>query len=142
MQTAPRPDHHSAAFWDGLRRHEVVVQRCSNCGAVFFPHLPTCPRCASRQLGDEVVSGRGTVYSWVRVHRALGPDPVVEPPYAVVTVDLETASDGDHDDPDRPPCRMFGRLVPPEVATVGLLVVGGFVDHEGWTELVFHPRLL
>jgi hypothetical protein len=67
------------------------------------------------------------VYSWVRVHRPLSDVPVVEPPYVVATVELD---DG---------CRMFGRIEPHESATIGLTVAGSFVDHEGWTELVFIP---
>jgi hypothetical protein len=34
---------------------------------------------------------------------------------------------------------MFGRIEPHESATIGLAVAGSFVDHEGWTELVFVP---
>ena len=95
--------------------------------ADFFPRLPTCPRCGGRRLVDETVSGAGTVYSWVRVHRALGDTPVVEPPYVVATIDLD---DG---------CRMFGRIEPHQSAAIGLAVTPAFVDHDGWTELVFAP---
>lgn len=126
---APRPDADllSAAFWEGLRRRKVVVARCLDCERDFFPHLPSCPRCGGRQLVNQAVSGSGTVYSWVRVHRSLSDAPVVEPPYVVATVELD---DG---------CRMFGRIEPHESATIGLAVAGSFVDHEGWTELVFIP---
>jgi uncharacterized OB-fold protein len=36
-------------------------------------------------------------------------------------------------------CRMFGRIEPHQSATIGLAVTASFVDHEGWTELVFLP---
>jgi hypothetical protein len=98
-----------------------------DCQRDFFPHLPTCPRCGGRHLVDEIVAGSGTVYSWVRVHRPLSDARVVEAPYVVATVELD---DG---------CRMFGRIEPHESATIGLVVRASFVDHDGWTELVFTP---
>ena len=104
------------------------MARCVACDLTFFPHLPTCPRCASRDVADQEAGGTGTVYSWVRVHRALSDDPVVDPPYAVVTVDLDGGG------------RVFGRLEPHDAARIGLAVTPRFVDHGDWTELVFAPR--
>lgn len=127
MAHGPVPDLHSAAFWDGLAEREVVVQRCGDCARDFFPHLPSCPWCGGRNLTDQVVSGEGTIYSWVRVHRALSASPVVEAPYVVATVELD---DG---------CRVFARVEPHQAATIGLAVTARFVDHDDWTELVFEP---
>jgi uncharacterized OB-fold protein len=142
---APRPDVHSAAFWDGLRKHQVVVVHCGDCFCNFLPPTPTCPHCGGRNLSGRVVPGTGTVYSWVGVHRPLSPTPVVDPPYAIVTVDLDNERDpGEGPDPlgeaDRLACRMFGRLEPAEAAAIGLAVVPDFVDHDSWTELIFRPR--
>jgi uncharacterized OB-fold protein len=127
MAIPPEGDLHSAAFWDGLRRRQVVVGRCLDCGRNFFPHLPGCPRCGGRRLVDQVTAGSGTVYSWVRVHRPLSDAPVVAPPYVVATVELD---DG---------CRLFGRIEPQESVAIGMPVHAGFVDHGPWTELVFVP---
>jgi uncharacterized OB-fold protein len=123
----PEGDLHSDAFWEGLRHRRVVVGRCLDCQRDFFPRLPTCPRCGGRHLVDETVSGSGTVYSWVRVHRPLSETPVVQTPYVVATVELD---DG---------CRMFGRIEPHQSAAIGLAVIATFVDHDGWTELAFAP---
>jgi uncharacterized OB-fold protein len=127
MAIQPDDDLHSAAFWEGLRRREVVVGRCLDCRRNFFPHLPSCPRCGGRRVADQVTAGSGTVYSWVRVHRPLSDAPVVAPPYVVATVELD---DG---------CRMFGRIEPQESVAIGMPVRASFVDHGGWTELVFVP---
>jgi hypothetical protein len=78
-------------------------------------------------VADQVTAGSGTVYSWVRVHRALSDAPVVEPPYVVATVELD---DG---------CRLFGRIEPQELVAIGMPVSPGFIDHGPWTELVFVP---
>jgi uncharacterized OB-fold protein len=127
MAIQPEDDLHSVAFWDGLRRRQVVVGRCLDCRRNFFPHLPSCPRCGGRRVADQVTAGSGTVYSWVRVHRPLSDAPVVAPPYVVATVELD---DG---------CRLFGRIEPQESVTIGLPVCASFVDRGQWTELVFVP---
>lgn len=137
MARHPTPDRHSRAFWDGLARHEVVVARCRSCGRTFFPHMASCPCCAGASVGQVVVPGTGVVYSWVRVWRALGPDPAVPPPYVVATVELDTGAVPGC--PDLGCCRMFGRLVPHEAAAIGLGVGPWFVAHDGWTELAFQP---
>ena len=61
------------------------------------------------------------------MHRALSDDPVVAAPYVVATIELD---DG---------CRMFGRIEPHEAAAIGLEVMPRFIDHDGWTELIFAP---
>ncbi len=146
MHAAPHPDAHSAAFWDGLRRHEVLVQHCGTCGCDFLPHVPACPGCGSRRLSVRPVRGTGTVYSWVGVHRALSADPPVDVPYAIATVDLDTGVSRGSAAPrpggsvDRIACRMFGRLLPPEAVAIGLAVEPHFIDHDAWAELAFRPR--
>jgi uncharacterized OB-fold protein len=139
---------HSAAYWDGLRQHRVVIQHCQNCVGDFFPHLPACPRCASRNLVDRVVTGTGIVYSWVGVERNLSGDDSLPIPYAVVTVDLDVEPSVDAPLGPVPAtqaeiplaCRVFGRLVPHDAAGIGLAVEAIFEDHDGWTELLFAPR--
>ena len=74
------------------------------------------------------VSGEGTVYSFVRVHRALTPAMGDDVPYAVATVDLDAG------------VRMLGRVEPPETARIGARVEPRFVDHGDWTELRFAVR--
>lgn len=137
MARFPVPDRHSRPFWEGLARHEVVVARCSACGRTFFPHLPACPWCASGSVAEVVVPGTGVIYSWVRVCRALVPDPAAPPPYVVATVELDT--EGARADGDPGCCRIFGRLVPHEAAAIGIAVGPSFVARDGWTELVFEP---
>jgi uncharacterized protein len=128
MAKAPVADLHSRTFWEGLRVRKIIVQQCSACDLTFFPHLPACPNCGSRELSDRTVSGHGTVYSWVRVHRALSDEPAVDAPYAIVTVDLDEGA------------RLFARMEPHASASIGLEVQAGFIDHDGWTELLFRPR--
>ena len=49
------------------------VLRCSSCERFYFPPSDYCPRCLSADVAWTPVSGRGTVYSWVTMHRAYTP---------------------------------------------------------------------
>jgi len=123
---APEPDEESGPFWDGLARGVVLLQRCGHCGHHRFPRLPSCPFCGTPGGIDVAVPGTGTVYSWVRVHRAMTPN--VGPgdlPYVVATVDLDGGG------------RLFGRLVDGTDVRIGQRVEPVFTGHGTWTELQF-----
>lgn len=86
-------------FWDGLRAGRLVVQACGSCGVSRFPIAPICPNCGSDKVQWRELSGRGTIFSWVRYHRSYLPEFQDLLPYVVVLVQLENGP------------RMFGRLV-------------------------------
>jgi uncharacterized protein len=121
----PVPDEDSAPFWDGLREHKVLVQKCANCAQVRFPSMPGCPHCGSPAAERIAVSGAGRIYSWIVAHRPVGSLTEAEVPVAIATVELAEG------------CRMLGRLDPSVQPAVDLPVAPLFVDHEGWTELAF-----
>jgi len=85
----PAVTREMAPFWDAARRHQLVVQRCEDCGALRFPAREVCSRCLSRRAGWQPVSGRGTVFSVAVMHQANHPAFAAEVPYAVVVVELE-----------------------------------------------------
>lgn len=74
-------------FWEGVKRHELVLQRCRECGAWAHPPRPMCPSCRSFQREWVRSTGRGTVHSWVTYLES--PHPSFKAPYSVVLVDLE-----------------------------------------------------
>ena len=53
-------------FWDHANKGEFVCQKCSDCGEFRFPPRPMCPHCHSLNTDIVELSGRGTVYSWIR----------------------------------------------------------------------------
>lgn len=53
-------------FWDHAREDELACERCSNCGELRFPPRPMCPDCHSIEREVVKLSGRATVYSWIR----------------------------------------------------------------------------
>jgi len=76
-----------APFWQALRRREVHVQRCGNCGACRFPAARYCPHCRSDQSGWIAVEPTGVIETWCVFHRAYFDDLPV--PYTVVQVRLD-----------------------------------------------------
>lgn len=89
MATPLRPSisPDTAFFWDGLKEHRLLIQRCASCGLLRHPPRPMCPNCNA--LDWEVVdsSGRGTVHSFVMPQHPKFP--FMDYPYIVALVDLE-----------------------------------------------------
>jgi len=44
---APAISPDTEFFWNGLRQHKLLIQRCSGCGALRNPPRPMCPKCRS-----------------------------------------------------------------------------------------------
>jgi uncharacterized OB-fold protein len=72
-------------YWDGLKNRELRLQRCDECGAIWYPPSPLCPACWSRKFTWTRLSGRGRVSSWVVFFR--GYDDAL--PYNVAEVQLD-----------------------------------------------------
>lgn len=66
---------------------ELLIQRCTACGAYqYYPRF-FCVSCGSKDVSDAPACGRGTLYSYSEVERRVSPDH--NPPYVVCLVDLE-----------------------------------------------------
>lgn len=119
----PVPDADSAPFWAGLRQERLLLQRCTDCHRLRFPPMYPCPYCRGRGAHLEQVSGRGTVYSWIVVHRAFHPAFAADVPYTVATVDLLEGP------------RVAVRAETCPDLTFGSAVRATYVHHPAWTEL-------
>ncbi|WP_411134480.1 OB-fold domain-containing protein [Streptomyces sp. C10] len=66
----PRPvvNRDNAGFWEGVRRHRLLIQRCTGCRTLRFPWLPGCNACGSPEWDTVGASGTGTVFSYVVMH--------------------------------------------------------------------------
>ena len=85
----PAPSPVSQPFWEGLRERELRIQRCADCGRhVFYPRS-VCPHCLSEELAWVNASGRGTLYSYTIVRRAMNPAFQADVPYVFAIVELE-----------------------------------------------------
>jgi uncharacterized OB-fold protein len=83
----PSPSALTQPFWDGCSRHELLFQRCEDCGAAVFQPSTVCRNCSSRKLLWTPSTGRGVVYSWSTVWRP--PTPAFKVPFVVAIVELE-----------------------------------------------------
>jgi uncharacterized OB-fold protein len=73
-------------FWNGLREHKLLIQRCAECATLRHPPRPMCPKCRSLAWNTVESSGRGTVYSYVMPHEPRFP--FFDYPYIVALVEL------------------------------------------------------
>jgi len=76
-------------FYDWCGERELRFQRCSECSA--WRHVPRemCAECGSFRCEWAPSSGRGTVFTWTVVARALHPAFKDALPYAPVVIEME-----------------------------------------------------
>jgi len=80
---------HSKAYWEGLQNGELVLQQCGDCAAYTHPPGPLCTACLSANRLYPALSGRGTLYTYTVIHRALHPEFKKDLPYVSVYVRLD-----------------------------------------------------
>ncbi len=119
--TAPPMDWESRPFWEGCRRHELVLQRCAACGTIRHRPRALCPACLSGEIEWIRASGRGTVYSYTVTHQNQAPAFRQAVPYVLAYVELEEG------------VRMLTNVVgcDPGEVRVGMAVRVEFVDLDG-----------
>ncbi|MFT5138936.1 MAG: putative OB-fold protein [Rhodothermales bacterium] len=110
-------------FWEGVRRNEVLIQKCETCGSFSHPRQESCEHCFSDDLSWAKVSGAGEVYTFSTVHRA--PDPSWKVPYSIGCVRL------DED------VFLFAEIVPANQVFIGARVAPVFEESSRGTLLKF-----
>ena len=85
----PRPTPWSKPFWEGCKRHELLIQRCKECQEhIFYPKI-FCPSCFSSTLEWVKSSGRGKIYTYAAIYSYAPTEFSEEVPYIVAVVELE-----------------------------------------------------
>lgn len=90
----PLPDTELPAtrpFWQAAARHELVIPRCAACLAFNWYPRSVCRQCGGREMPWTAMSGRGTLFSWAVVERALARPFADRVPYVTGLVALEEA---------------------------------------------------
>ena len=64
----PWPGPINKEHYDGLKRHELLVQKCGKCGKFRFWPIEMCPYCNSLDYKWARCSGKGTVHSYTIQH--------------------------------------------------------------------------
>jgi len=86
----PKATPETQEFWDGLKRHELRIQKCQDCNEFYFFPRPFCPKagCRSSNVEWETVSGKGKLHTYVISHRGFGPW-AEDAPYVIAVVELD-----------------------------------------------------
>ena len=79
----PFPGPVNQEYYDGLKRHELLMQKCKDCGEFRFWPIEMCPFCNSFEHEWTRCSGKGTVHSYTVQHATM------PYPWVVLLVELE-----------------------------------------------------
>ena len=86
----PDPDWDVARpFWDGCRAGELRIPRCRACERFVWYPAAACPGCGGPDHAWTRVTGRGRLFTWVRVHRAFLPGYEGRVPFVTALVELD-----------------------------------------------------
>lgn len=77
------------AFFEGCKKHEFLIQKCSSCGTWIWLPRTMCPYCNSFDLAYQKASGKGKVFSWTVIHPPTLPAFQSKIPFPVVLLELE-----------------------------------------------------
>lgn len=84
----PRIDEESKGYWEACQRHELVIQRCGQCGVLRYYPRALCPSCLSDRVEWLRCSGHGTVYTFTVTHQNQAPGFRDALPYVLAYVEL------------------------------------------------------
>src|ERR1700677_126556 len=82
----PKPTRIDKPYWEGLSRHELLVQRCDDCRVFQWYPREMCSNCTSFSLSWTPVSPDGTLYSFTTQHHSTGFKFDKDLPYTVALV--------------------------------------------------------
>ncbi len=88
----PLPDRDwepTRGFFEAAARGELAIPRCAACTAFCWYPPERCPHCGGEELRWTRVSGRGSLFSWAVVQRALFEEYAEKAPYVAALVALE-----------------------------------------------------
>ena len=129
----PSSSRDTAFFWEGVKAHELRIQRLAD-GGLQHPPVPAVWQDKSEQVDYVLSSGKGTVFSFVVHHAPKVPGRTL--PFVIALVELEEG------------VRMLGELrgVDPATVKIGMSVRATYIDFAagdsgpGWTLYAWEPR--
>ncbi len=114
-------DWETRAYWEGCGRHELVLQRCLDCGSVQHRPRAVCVSCLSDDIEHFAASGRGKVHTFTVTNQNGLPAFREACPYVLAYVALEEGP------------QLMTNIVgcDPEAVHIGMPVEVEFCDVEG-----------
>ncbi|MEE8419806.1 MAG: Zn-ribbon domain-containing OB-fold protein [Dehalococcoidales bacterium] len=76
-------------YWEGTKRHELLIQRCKDCGTFQFYPRGMCVSCLSDNTEWVQASGKAKVYSFTIAHRPARPAFADDVPYNIAIIELD-----------------------------------------------------
>jgi len=123
----PRPTPETEAYWEACRKHQLLIQRCTQCREFQFYPRVLCSKCASNDLEWAQASGKGQILTFTIVRRAVSAAYDADVPYVVALIQL-----------DEGPTMMSNVIdCDPEALQIGDPVQVVFED---WTEEISIPQ--
>ena len=121
VHLTPAVDWETRAYWEGAGRHELVLQRCRDCGTLQHRPRAVCASCLSGSIEHFRASGRGSVYTFSITHQNQAPGFREALPYVLAYVELEEGP------------RLLTNVVgcAPDDVEIGMPVVADYADAEG-----------
>jgi uncharacterized OB-fold protein len=86
-RTLPVIDRDNRAYWTWGGEGRLAIHRCAACEYYVHPPVPFCPRCESRDVAPQAVSGRGRVVTFTINHKAWVPG--LAEPYVLALVAID-----------------------------------------------------
>jgi uncharacterized OB-fold protein len=130
FRVLPRLTPETEFFWTSGKDGKLRFLRCTTCHYYVHPPSPICPRCLTKTLVPEAVSGRATVFSYTVNHQPW--IPTFDPPYVVGLVTIEEQDD----------VRLTTNIVgcEPGDVRIGMPVQVCFEEYEDVWLPLFEPR--
>lgn len=85
----PQPTADTQAFWDYCKKHELRLQKCTQCGHIRYPPSIICPKCRSMEAEWVKLSGKGKVFSFVIFRYLYNKAFANDMPYVDAAIELE-----------------------------------------------------
>lgn len=88
-KTLPTPTPETAAYWQGCKEHQLLIQSCADCGHMQFYPRSICTKCMSKNIDWVEASGKATIISYTVMHRSVSKAYCVDGPQVLAIVRLE-----------------------------------------------------
>jgi uncharacterized OB-fold protein len=107
FRVLPRLDDENRFFWTSGADGVLRILRCNNCHFYIHPPGPICPRCLSRDVAPQTVSGLGRVETFTINYQQWIPG---SEPYVIAWVSID----------EQPSVRLSANLIDVEPADVAV----------------------
>lgn len=129
FRVLPRLDDDNEFFWTSGADGKLRFLRCTTCGYYVHPPAPICPRCLTKSVAPETVSGRATVATFTVNHQPWMP--TYDPPYVIALVEID----------EQPSVRLMTNIVEcdPDDVHIGMAVEVVFEHNDDVWIPLFRP---